>query len=186
MTSAERETLLKQLEESRERLLHMAQGLTREQLHYCPEPGRWTVAECLEHIVTVEERLLERIQKSLEKGPDTSKRSAFEGQDEAMGADVAGRITRFQAPEVLVPTGRLTDEKLLTEFAAARQRTQDFAASTNADLRRHFFPHPVFGEMDLYQWLLLTAAHCDRHCAQSEEVMASPGFPRSQRASAPA
>ena len=186
MTSAERETLLKQLEESRERLLRMAQGLTREQLHYCPAPGRWTVAECLEHIVTVEERLLERIQNSLEKGPDSSKRSAFEGQDDAMGADVAGRVTRLQAPEVVVPTGRLADDELLKEFEKARKRTREFAATTDADLRRHFFKHPVFGEMDLYQWLLLTAAHCDRHRAQSEEVMASPGFPRSRQANAPA
>lgn len=186
MTAAERETLLKHLTESRERLLHMAQGLTREQLHYCPQPGRWTVGQCLEHIVTVEERLLERVQKTLTTAPDPSKRSALEGQDDALVTGTAGRLTRFQAPEGLEPTGRLTDEELLKGFEAARQRTREFAASTDADLRRHFFKHPIFGELDLYQWLLLTAAHCDRHRAQSEEVMASPGFPRSRQANAPA
>ena len=58
MTSAERELLLKNLAESRERLLRMAKNLSREELHYRPAPGRWTVAECVEHIVTVEKRLL--------------------------------------------------------------------------------------------------------------------------------
>src|SRR5208337_5201330 len=53
MTDAERESLLKNLAESRERLLRMAQGLSREQLHYRLAPGRWTVAECVEHITTV-------------------------------------------------------------------------------------------------------------------------------------
>jgi uncharacterized damage-inducible protein DinB len=184
MTSAERELLLQNLAESRERLLRMAQGLSREQLHHRAAPDRWTVAECLEHIVTVESRLLERIQKTLDAGPDPSKRSAMEGNDDAMLHGVAGRVTRFQAPEALVPTGRWPDEQLMKEFESVRQQTRDFAATSDADLRRHFFKHPVIGELDLYQWLLLVAAHCDRHRVQSEEVMASPGFPRDREANA--
>jgi len=184
MTSAERESLMKHLAESRERLLRMAQGLSNEQLHYCPAPGRWTVAECLEHIAIVEGRVLGFVQKLLETPPDPSKRSAMEGGDDAMFAGVAGRVTRFQAPEYVAPTGRWPDEQLLKEFEGARQQTRDFAASTNADLRQHFYKHPVFGELDMYQWLLLIAAHCDRHRAQSEEVMASPGFPRARQANA--
>jgi uncharacterized damage-inducible protein DinB len=186
MTPAERELALCHLAESRERLLRMAQGLTREQLHYCDTPGRWTVAECLEHIVMVETRIFSGIQKALESGPDASKRSALEGQDDALVAGAANRVGRLQAPEVLVPTGRWPDEQLLQEFEVARERTRDFAASTQADLRRHFFKHRAFGELDLYQWLLLIAAHCDRHRAQSEEVMASPGFPRTRQTNAPA
>jgi uncharacterized damage-inducible protein DinB len=178
MTSAERESLLKSLAESRERLLRVAQGLSREQLHHRAAPGRRTVAECVEHIATVEGRVLGFIQKTLETAPDSSKHSAFDGNDDAMVADVAGRVTRLQAPEVLAPTGRWPDEQLWNEFEGARRRALDFAAGTGADLRRHFFKHPVFGELDLYQWLLLIAAHCDRHRAQSEEVMASPEFPQ--------
>jgi uncharacterized damage-inducible protein DinB len=186
LTSAERESLLKNLAESRERLLRMAQGLSREQLHHRPAPGRWTVAECVEHIAVVEERVLGSIQKTLATGPDSSKRSAMEGQDDVLVANVADRVTRIQAPDVLAPTGRWPDEQLLQEFEAARQQTRDFAASTSADLRRHFYKHPVIGELDLYQWLLLIAAHCDRHRAQSEEVMASTAFPRARHANAPA
>ena len=186
MTPAERELALRHLAESRERLLRMAQRLTREQLHYCAAPGRWTVAECVEHIAIVEGRVLGSIQRTLETGPDSSKRSAMEGKDDALVANVAGRATRLQAPDVLAPTGRWPDEQLLKEFEGVRHQTRDFAASTAADLRRHFFKHPVIGELDLYQWLLLIAAHCDRHRAQSEEVMASPGFPRAQQANASA
>jgi uncharacterized damage-inducible protein DinB len=185
LTSAERESLLKNLAESRERLLRMAQDLSREQLHYRPEPGRWTVSECVEHITTVEVRVLGSIQKTLEAGPDSSKRSVMEGQDDALVAGVVGRVTRFQAPEPLVPTGRWPDEQLLKEFEGARQQTQDFAASTGADLRQHFYKHPALGELDLYQWMLLIAGHCDRHRVQSEEVMASPGFPCARPANAP-
>jgi len=186
MDAAECEAALQQLAESRERLLRMAEDLSREQWHYRPAPDRWTVAECVEHIVTVEARILGRIHKALERGPDPAKRSAMEGQEVAFFAGAEARATRLQAPEVLVPTGRWPGEQLLQEFEAARRQTREFVASTQADLRRHFFKHPVFGELDSYQWLLLIVAHCDRHRAQSEEVIASPGFPRARGANAPA
>jgi hypothetical protein len=67
---------------------------------------------------------------------------------------------------------------LLGEFEAARKRTSGFTASTNAQLRQHFFPHPMFGDLNCYQWLLLIGAHGERHRAQAEEVLASPDFPR--------
>ena len=186
MTSAERELALQNLAESRERLLRMAHDLSREQLHYRCAPERWSVAECLEHIVTVEKRLLDRIQTTLEKGPDSSRRSALEGQDDKMVADAVARVRRFVAPEILAPSGRVPDDRLLPEFEAARQRSCDFAASTQADLRSHFFKHPIFGDLDLYQWLLMIGAHCDRHRVQSEEVIASEGFPDAKKTNAPA
>ena len=182
MTSGERETVLKNLAESRERLLGTVQGLSREQLHYRPAPGRWSVAECVEHIATVEERVLGLIQVTLSAGAAPSRRSATEIKDAALVEDVAGRVTRFQAPDFLVPRGQWPDEQLLRQFEAARQKTREFAGSTDADLRKHFYMHPVLGELDLYQWLLLIAAHCDRHRTQSEEVMASAGFPKSSAA----
>jgi hypothetical protein len=184
MTNSEREEILKQLADSRERLLAMTQGLTSEQLAYRAAPDRWSVGECIEHLTIVEGRVLGRIQDAITQGPDHSKRSAKEGEDRDLADDVAGRVTRFKAPEFLEPKGQLTREELLANFEANRKRTREFAESTHADLRRHFAPHPVFGELDCYQWLLLTASHCDRHRVQSEEVMASPGFPRAGKASA--
>jgi len=186
MTPAERETLLKNLEESRERLLGTAKNLSREQLHYRPAPDRWTVAECLEHISLVEARVLGAIQKTLEAGPEPSKHSALEGKDDALISGAVARIARFKAPEPLVPTGRWPDEQLLKEFEGTRRQTCAFAVSTTADLRHHFYKHPALGDLDLYQWMILIAAHCDRHRVQSEEVMASPDFPRARQANAPA
>jgi uncharacterized damage-inducible protein DinB len=180
MTPVEREQLLNNLAGSSDRLRGAFAGLSREQRHYKPAPDRWSVAEIVEHLTTVEARLLEMLQKALEAPADSSKRSAM--TDQAMIADVAGRITRFQAPEFLAPSGRTPDEIMWQSFDAARKRTRDFAASTNADLRGHLMNHPVLGDLDCYQWLLLLAAHCDRHRVQGEEVKASAGFPRAASA----
>jgi len=178
MTPPERDAVLKYLADSRERLLRTMQGLSREQLDYRASPGRWTVAENLEHLTFVEGRVLDFIQKSLNEGPTPSKNSAFEGKEKELVEDVAGRLTRFQAPEAIQPNGRWPGDQLLNQFETVRRRTREFASSTNADLRKHFFTHPRFGDLDLYQWLLLIAAHCERHRAQAEEVMASPAFPK--------
>jgi hypothetical protein len=180
MTSAERELALGQLAESRERLLRAAHGLSETQITYKPGPDRWSVADLIEHLAVVEARILGLIQQTLATPPDPSKRSAME--DKPLVDDTAGRVTRFQAPEFLVPTGRWPAERRIQEFETARRRTIEFAASTEADLRSHFARHPVFGELDCYQWLLLMGAHCHRHCAQGEEVKADAGFPRAAAA----
>jgi hypothetical protein len=184
MNAAEREAILRQLDESEARLMRMGQSLTHDQIHYRPALDRWSVAENVEHIATTEALVLGNIQRILAAGPDASKRSVLDGKEEAFVADTAGRVFRFQAPEILRPTGKWQGEELWKQFETNRRRTRDFAKSTDADLRRHFHPHPVVGEMDCYQWLLLIASHCDRHRAQSEEVMATPGFPRAEKTSA--
>src|SRR5579864_5942973 len=143
MTPGEREAVLKNLTDSSEQLHRMGAGLSGEQWHYRAEPGRWSVAECVEHITFVEGRVLGLIESTLKSGPDTSKSAAM--KDDALVADVAGRVTRFQAPEFLEPTGRWPHEQLLKEFDLVRQRTHDFAANTTVDLRQRFFPHRVFG-----------------------------------------
>jgi len=175
MTPAEREHATKYLEKTRERYLHTARSLSREQLHYKPAPDRWSVAEALEHIIIVERRVLGMIEKTVQQAPNASK-STFE--DEFLVRRVATRADRFKGPDVLMPTGQWPVHELQEEFEAVRRRSFEFTASTKAELRQHGFPHPILGELNCYQWLLLIPAHCERHLAQAAEVMADPDFPR--------
>ena len=175
MTPAERELALTQLDHSRERLLRAVHGLSSQQLLFRPEPGRWSIAENIEHLVVVEKRLVGAIEKLLQEPPDLSKRPSM--NDDQVVAVVGTVVKPFQAPSHVVPTLRWSTEELLREFHAARQRTRDFAGTTDGDLRHHFINHFVFGDLDCYQWLLLIGAHCHRHTAQSETVKSSPAFP---------
>jgi hypothetical protein len=176
VTPAEREYLLTQLAETRERVLRTLQGLSREQLVYCPEAGRWSVADNIEHLLVAEKRVVGGIEKLLQQPPDHSKRPAI--SDEEVVAQVGTVVERVQALPQSMPASRWPPEELLQEFQKTRQRTYDFAATVDGDLRQRFMPHFLFGDLDCYQWLVLLAMHCQRHCAQSEHVKASPGFPR--------
>lgn len=178
MTSAERERAVAYLAETRESLHRTTKNLSPTQLQFKPAPDRWSVAECLEHIVIVESFILNTINSTLQQ-PAGSFTSAM--SDEVMDARLkkaTERATRVKAPVHLEPTGRRPHDQLLPEFDAARKRTSDFVGGTNAQLRERGFPHPILGELDCYQWVLLIGGHGERHRAQAEEVIADANFPR--------
>ena len=181
VTPAERERLTRYLASSRASLLQLTKGLSAAELDYKPAPDRWSAAENLEHLTIVEEFVFDRLTTALGSA-DPAKRSAWEGKDDAVVQEVESRAKRYPSPELGWPTGRWPHDDLFRQFDAVRQRTSDFAATTKAPLRSYLMPHPVFGELDCFQWLLMMAAHTVRHRAQIEELMASADFP--QRAAA--
>jgi uncharacterized damage-inducible protein DinB len=180
MTPAERQKASAFLDQTRDRLLRTARNLSPMQLQYKPAPERWSAAECLEHITLVENLVLGNINNALKGSAGTP---AIDMGDDALVQRVTNRSVRATAPERIVPTGRVPHDQLLGEFQAARRRTSEFLASTNAPLRQYAFPHPRFGQLDCYQWVLLVAGHGERHRQQVEELIADAGFPRA--ASAP-
>jgi hypothetical protein len=180
MTPAEREHAVVYLEETREEYGRIAKSLSQAQFHHKPAADEWSVAEALEHIIIVESRVTDRLEKLVQQPPSGAKSTM---EDETLIRTAAVRTTKIKGPEIAMPTGRWPYDSLLEEFHTVRGRTLDFARGTKADLRRYTSPHPVFGDLDSYQWLLLIPAHCQRHLAQAREVMGSPDFPRAAAAS---
>jgi DinB superfamily len=179
MTPAERERAIAYLEETRERLLRTALNLSGEQWQYKTSPDRWSVAEIFEHVTFVEGRILAGIERALQKEPTLVKPFM---EDDAFVQRIVGRLERMRAPDAVVPSGRWPLEQLIPEFEAARRRSLEFAKTTNGRLRQHSYPHPFFGELDCYQWLLVIPSHSERHRVQVEEVIAAAGFPRTATA----
>jgi uncharacterized damage-inducible protein DinB len=179
MTPAERERALAYLAETRENLHRSTKNLSPTQLQFKPAPDRWSVAECLEHIAIVEGFILSAINSTLQQPPPASFKPALSDDvlDERL-KKATERATRVKAPANLEPTGRRPHDQLHSEFDAVRKRTADFVSTTNAPLRQTGFPHPLMGNLDCYQWILLIGGHGERHRAQAEEVMADANFPR--------
>lgn len=176
MTPAEREYVVTQFAQTRDLVNQTFEGLSAPQFLYRPAAGGWSVAENLEHLIVVERRVLAGIERLLQQPPDPAKRSAM--SDEEIVAIVGKVVEPVKAPPQALPTSQWPAEQLLPEFEKARQKTSDFAVAADGDLRRRFLPHYLYGDFDCYQWLVLLSAHCRRHCTQSEQVKASPGFPR--------
>ena len=112
------------------------------------------------------------------KAPSTPGKSDKQN-DEKLLVSVADRSEKFQAPEPIQPTSRFkTRGELIAAFKTRRDATIDYIGKTPDSLRDHLAPHPVFKDLDAYQWILLMAGHTERHVRQIEEVKAAAGYPK--------
>lgn len=180
LTAEEREAALKHLQATHGAFLQSISGLSEKQWRFKAAPDRWSVAEVAEHITISESTILGLIQKQFLAAPSApEKRAEVKGKDELILTAVPDRSRKAQAPEFLKPTNRWANREELTKaFGEERKATMDYVKTTNEDLRDHFGPHPVFGTLDGYQWILLISAHSERHTKQIAEVKADPNFPK--------
>lgn len=131
-------------------------------------PEGWCVAEIVEHIATVERqmgRLIGRLAAQAGGGE-----YAWPLSLDAMAARAG--VERYKAPESIAPRGDVS-------VAEARARLEQSGAALGA-LRPQVeaagaagarYPHPVFGPLDLYQWLAFHGLHVERHRRQIERII---------------
>lgn len=179
LPDAERRVLTDHLAKSSQEFLSAVAGLTPEQWNFKAAPDRWSIAQCAEHIALSEDFLRGIIEnKVLTSDPTPDGIAQRKPLDEKVLAMIVDRSFKAQAPEPLQPASKFgSPEATLKHFQESRANTAALAESRD-DLREHAAEHPVFKELDAYQWLLFLSGHTLRHTAQIQEVKASPGFPK--------
>ena len=91
---------------------------------------------------------------------------------------VPDRSHKAQAPEPLQPTNRFGSPSAAQKhFVESRAVTEEYLKNATG-LRVHLSDSPL-GKLDGYEWVLLIAAHSERHTKQMLEVKADPNFPKS-------
>jgi hypothetical protein len=60
-------------------------------------------------------------------------------------------------------------------FEKHRTKTLQFVRNAES-LRTRSFMHPILGEIDCHQAVLVMAGHPERHALQIEEIKASPAY----------
>lgn len=177
ITDKERQTAVDLLHKSRQTVIDAVSGLSEEQAHWSPSPDRWCILQYLEHLAVSDDGLIDLVKRTLET-PATPETPEQRKEREAKIRATPVPRGANRAPEGLRPKSRFaTVPEALDAFLAARERTLAFAAATEADLRSHFHPHPVFGPMDAYQWMVGNARHCETHAGHIRELRQMPEFP---------
>lgn len=178
LTEAERDYVVTALQTTQTLLHDAVDGLSDVQLTFKPGADRWSIAECVEHIVMVERGIFRATQQGIQQPADPEKRSDIKISDVDLVKATRGRSRPIAAPAPFVPTGKYGDTAAtMALFDAVRAADIDFAQNADADLRTHYFDHFILGRLDLYQALLLIAAHGERHRKQIDDVKAAPGYP---------
>jgi hypothetical protein len=175
--------ILEQISRDRNGLLSAAEGLTTEQTEFRPEPEAWSVADVLHHLALTEEAASKLVflmltragEESFPADPDPG-RSVLDSIDAFV---VTAENQKAKAPERVRPRAHVPTADAVARLRASRATVVATAeALSSFDLTDMIHPHPFFGPLNTYQWLLVTGWHERRHTRQIERVKASPGFPR--------
>lgn len=159
-------------------------GLSEAQLAWRPEPGRWSIAECLDHLHVTGEEVLAQVEAAVARGWERGTTGSppfrygwlgpwFVRANAPSGRKVpTPRI--FRPREGRPPVGALDDFLALQEeLAAALER------AAGLDLARVRARSPVTPllRIGIGSWFEVIAVHQARHLAQARAVLEHPAFP---------
>jgi DinB superfamily len=173
MESADREQILRLMSESDEALVDAVAGVSNEGARKRPEPQRWSVLECVEHVILVEDGGFASISARSSPGalPVEPRR---EGQ---ILRGMTNRERKIPAPEHAEPSGRFSSlTEALQEFRKRRARTVAYLEQYQEDPRNRTTLHPVIGPVSCQEMFLVLALHPARHALQIKEARKSLGL----------
>ncbi len=167
------------LEETRQKFFESFQRMSEAQWKFKPAADKWSAAEAAEHVVLAEEMFQGLVQKTMATPTDPAKIEAAKGKEAGILKAVTDRSTKFQAPEVLKPTGRwATRAELMAAFEKLRQANIENLARNYDEMRKHVATDDFIAGNDAVELLLFMAAHTRRHTAQIEEIKADAAYPK--------
>jgi len=157
------------------------EGLNAAQLQFKPAADKWSISQCLDHIVMTEKALFEYAKQGMEKPANPERRKDVKTTDDQLikGMNERTGNAKAKAPDNLIGKGTYT--QTAAALADLEQERKPLLAYVNQvsvdDLRNHISDSP-FGPVDAYHTFLYIPAHTSRHTAQIEEVKADPNFPK--------
>jgi hypothetical protein len=142
-----------------------------------PSNGSWSGTGIIHHLGKVEgsaSKLLEGLfARALAEGvgPDPGTPSWMHSLDKFQVTD---RSRRVEAPERVVPDPAAGFATSWASLQAVRPRLLRAVASVDGrDLTTVSAPHPIFGPLNGYEWVLLIGQHEARHLEQLQETISA-------------
>lgn len=157
---------------ARSELESFIEAVPPSQHHVRTESERWSVAEHLEHLGLIEDsigRLISSMAKQLraDGALETEHTSMLNALDRYQ---LPANTMKLVAPALYRPTGALTTADAMEKLRAIRARVLEGVNKANGlDLTKATYPHPFFGPLTGYEWLLLIAQHELRHLNQMKQ-----------------
>ena len=174
--------LMDHISTERQSLLEATSGLTDAQLDFKPPEAQWSISDILHHLALTDEAnaklaanmLKQATEKNLPPDP-TPEDSVLDSLD-AFQPKLSGG--KFQAPDRVAPRSHLPAAESLARLVASREKINTTLVQLAAyDLSSLTYPHPLLGDLNAYQWLVIAGRHETRHTAQIAKIKKDSGFP---------
>ncbi|WP_057912345.1 DinB family protein [Peribacillus muralis] len=152
-------------EKIREEILNTVNGLSDEQLNANPEKGRWSIIQVLDHLYLMERAITKSIADKLKSD------ERVQAVDKPIELTV-NRDVKVEAPSYVVPSDSFqTLDEVKDKLAESRSAFVQLVHNADEnDLEQKSFPHPLFKDLSLKQWIPFVGFHEKRHLLQIEEL----------------
>ncbi len=166
-----KDQLLTLLEKSEQRWLAVLNSVPEGACAAKLTDDSWTILQIAEHVAAAEHGMYRAIELAAEKTTP-----ANHGVDQKIIAGGTNREVKRQAPAPSLPKGRWTTlAECAAMFQRSRARTMEMVSNTD-NLRGKTVQHPLLGDLDGHQMVLVMATHAERHALQVEEIKASASY----------
>jgi hypothetical protein len=139
-------------------------------------PGKWSIAEILEHLTLAYRRGALGFTKVAETGEPRAKKPTWQQAIGRMLIVDLAYFPRARAPEPTTPTGGIPVERVresALEALAALDRAAD-QAEVRCGLEVPLLNHPYFAGMNLRQWRKFHWRHTVHHMGQVRAILGTP------------
>jgi hypothetical protein len=162
-------------------------GLSARQLNWRPDAARWSVAQCLEHLLTANRLMLQSADDALKPGSPSTIWQRLPVLPGVLGrmlirSQAPGGARKFKAPAPAQPAASEIAPDVVQRFVeqhrslVTRVRALDEGEAMRVIMTSPFVRVVTYSVLD--GWRLMVA-HDRRHVEQARRVMQSPGFPTS-------
>jgi DinB superfamily len=160
--------LVEHLAKAQTEFLRAADAIAPEAWKTRPRPDRWSAAELVAHVVSVEKAVIEKADRVSQKPPrhiPLYKRFRLPTRLAEL------RVIRLKSPIPVLPAALRGKEDMLAELRDARERSLAFMEETrHRELGAYLWRHPALGMLNMYSWMEFLAAHENRHTKQMREI----------------
>lgn len=163
------------IDKTDDKLKQRISNLTEEQVNSRANGEGWSVAEIVEHIGVVKGGVVQITAKLLAQAESEGIKSDgnFAAPMSFVERTAAVREQKLSAPERVHPQGNQTIAESLAKLDESHRALAAFRPRIETvDSSNAKFPHPFFGDLNLYEWLAIAGLHELRHLQQIERILA--------------
>src|SRR5580698_3190052 len=157
LTPEDRAFLTAHLTRTRDLLLTEIANLRPDQWIFRSNDESWTIAECADHIASIEKLTFSMVSKRMQAAPpDPQRASEVQKKTPWILEAVPSRHARVKVPPGIENTSHsATPEEFAALFQERRAALLKYVSETEDPMHDRVAPHMIFKDLDGCQWLLM-------------------------------